>query len=126
MKEEKFSILKRLKSFSYAFSGILILFRKEHNPLIYLGVLIIVIAAGIILEISPVDWILLTIVSGMVFASECFNTSIEYLSDNVSPERNNTIEKVKDLAAAGVLVSAITSAVTGVLIFLPRLVFLFK
>ena len=50
-------------------------------------------------------------VSGLVFVSECFNTAVEYLSDQITDEENENIRKAKDVAAAGVLISAIISVI---------------
>lgn len=124
--KRRFSINERIRSFRYAFSGLFRLFRDEHNALIHLVILIIVIISGVYFRISKGDWIAIIIVAGMVFTSECFNTAIEYLSDFVSPERNDKIKNAKDLAAAGVLISATCSVVVGLLIFLPELIKLFK
>ena len=40
-------------------------------------------------------------------------------------ENQRAIKKVKDLAAAAVLVNAITAAVIGLLVFLPKIIHLF-
>ena len=48
-----------------------------------------------------------------------------HLSDVVSPERDERIKKVKDLAAAAVLVNALTAAVIGLLVFVPKIIQLF-
>ena len=53
MKEqEKFSIAKRLKSFTYAFNGLRVLFKEEHNSRIHLFATICVVVAGILLKLS--------------------------------------------------------------------------
>ncbi len=122
----KFSLNERIRSFRYAFSGLYRLFRDEHNSLIHLAILIIVIISGVCFKISKGDWIAIAIVAGMVFTSECFNTAIECLSDFISPGTDDKIKDVKDLAAAGVLISAASSVVVGLLVFLPELIKLFK
>ncbi len=124
--DNKFSLRERAHSFSFAFSGLFTLIREEPNALIHLLVLILVIIAGIVFGISGADWIAIAIVSGMVIASECFNTSIENLSDFVTPGKDDRIKRVKDLAASGVLVSAIIAVIVGMFIFIPELVRLFK
>ena len=43
----------------------------------------------------------------------------------VCPEHDDRIKKVKDLAAAAVLVNAITAATIGLLVFLPKIIQLF-
>jgi diacylglycerol kinase len=120
-KTKKFNIIERLKSFRSAFSGIAMLLRYEHNARIHLFILIIVLLAGLFLRISSSDWIAIVFASGLVFISECFNTAVEYLSDVVSPEYNEKIKSAKDVAAAGVLISAIIAVIIGVIVFLPYL-----
>ena len=122
MKEEKFSIRKRFKSFTYAFNGLRVLLREEHNSRIHLFATICVVVAGILFRLSLLEWVAVTFAVGIVFGAEIFNSAIEDLSDVVCPERDERIKKVKDLAAAGVLVCAITAAVIGLLIFVPHLV----
>jgi diacylglycerol kinase len=108
-------------SFRNAFSGIATLLKLERNAKIHLVILVLVIAAGILLKISPAHWLAVSLAAGFVISAETFNTSIEALCDAVEPEFDPGIKKAKDLAAAGVLIAAITSAVTGLIIFIPAL-----
>ena len=126
MNPDKFSIKSRAASFRFAFKGIAVLFRNEPNAIIHLVAAVLVTCAGIILDINRFEWCLIAIVAGLVFIAEIFNTSIEYLGDAIDPEWNENIMKAKDLSAAGVLVAAIISALTGMLIFIPRILNLFQ
>jgi diacylglycerol kinase len=116
---KKFKIIERLKSFRNAFSGIATLVKHEHNARIHLVILIVVVFLGISLKISAFDWIAVVFASGLVFISESFNTALECLSDAVSSEYNEKIRRAKDLAAGGVLISAIVSVIIGLIVFLP-------
>ncbi len=120
-KKEPFSLKKRLKSFKYAFNGIILLCRNEHNAQIHLLVLALAVIFGIFFHISALEWILITIVSGMVLLSEGFNTTIEYLADHIAPDYHEVIGQVKDVAAGSVLIAAIAAAITGVIIFVPKI-----
>lgn len=82
---------------------------------------IVVIAVGFFFGISKLEWLIIILVIGMVISAEIFNTSIEILTDLVSPEENKKAGRVKDLAAGAVLVSAIAAVVLGLLIFLPKI-----
>lgn len=124
-KQEKFSISKRLKSFTYAFNGLKVLFWEEHNSRIHLFATVCVIVAGVLLKLSILEWVALAFAVGLVFSGEIFNSAIEDLADVVCPERDERIKKVKDLAAAAVLVNAITAAVIGLLVFVPKIIHLF-
>lgn len=116
---KKFSLIARYTSFKNAFQGLATLFRYEPNARIHVFILPIVIFAGIILRISATDWLAICLVSGLVLVSECFNTALEYLSDVVSPEKNEKVKRAKDVAAAGVLISAIIAVITAIIVFLP-------
>jgi diacylglycerol kinase len=118
----EFSLKKRIRSFGNAFSGIGSMVKTEHNFRIHIFVFLLVIIAGILLRITPMKWMMIVIVSGIVFSAECFNTAIEYLSDIVSPDYSDKIKKVKDVSAAGVLFSVIAAIITGLVIFVPRII----
>jgi diacylglycerol kinase len=121
MKNKKFSFRKRLKSFGYAFNGLRVMLIEEHNSRIHLVAALLAIVAGWYLELSLQEWIVLTLVIGAVFTAELFNSAIENLADYLAPEKHDTIRKVKDLAAAAVLVTALSAVVIGCLIFLPKI-----
>ena len=77
------------------------------------------------MKISILEWVTIVIAIGLVIALEAINSSIEKLSDFVSPEMHNQIKTVKDLSAAGVLISAITAVIVGLLVFIPKIFALF-
>lgn len=111
-----------MKSFKYAFRGLRTLVVTQHNARIHLAATALVIAAGIILEVNLLEWAVLALASGMVWAAEALNTAIEFLADRVAPERHDLVMKAKDTAAAGVLAAAIAAAAAGLLIFVPHLI----
>ncbi len=123
--KKRFSLRERARSFGYACGGLRVLFQTEHNARIHLAVTIAVVACGVLLRITAGEWIAVALCVGMVLAAEAFNTSIEYLADHVCSDRHEQIKKVKDLAAAGVFVTAVMAVVVGAIIFLPRVAALF-
>lgn len=125
MKNNGFTFRKRMQSFRYAFHGIKLLVLHEHNAWIHCFAAICVIIAGLLFGLSRLEWIAIAIVIGMVIAAEAVNSSIEALADLVSPEYNEAIKRTKDLAAGAVLILAITAAVIGLLIFLPKIIVCF-
>jgi diacylglycerol kinase len=121
MNQKKFRIGDRLRSFKFAFNGIRVLFFNEHNAWIHLAAALLAIIGGIVFKISFSEWVFIFIAIGLVFTSEAINTSIEKLSDFVSPEKRSSIKEVKDLASAGVLISAITALIIGLIVFVPKI-----
>lgn len=117
-----FSLRARSKSFGYAFSGIKLFFQQEHNALLHVVATILVISLVFIFPVSTVEIILLTFSVGFVWAAELFNTAIEKAMDFISTEKQAPIKYIKDLSAAAVLIAAGTAFVTGLLVFIPKLV----
>jgi diacylglycerol kinase (ATP) len=119
--KQKFSFSGRILSFKYAIKGILFLFKKEHNAWIHALVAVFATSAGFYFQITTNEWIAIVIIIGFVFAAEAFNTAIELLVDRISPDYDETAGKIKDLAAAAVLFTAIVAAIAGIVIFAPYL-----
>lgn len=118
---EKFSLKKRLKSFTYAGRGIAKFICKEHNAWIHSIVTIAVIGAGCVVGISRMEWIAIVLCIGLVLAAEAINTAIERLVDLASPNYHPLAGDAKDIAAGAVLICAATSVVVGLIIFVPYL-----
>jgi len=121
MKNKNFSIKQRIKSFAFAFNGVKIIIREEHNARIQLCIACLVIIAGFVFSISQIEWILIVFGIGLVFSMETLNTAIENLADFVCPEKHFMIKKIKDISAAGVLISAIIALIVGTIIFVPKI-----
>ena len=122
---EKFSLEKRSKSALYALNGLRVLFLEEHNSRIHIAIVIVVVTAGFLLKISNTEWLVICILIALVFSLEIINSAIENICDYISPQWNEVIKKVKDLAAAAVFVSSVISVICGAIIFLPKLYNLF-
>ena len=115
-------LASRLRSFGFAFGGLLYALRTQGNIRVHLLASIIVVASGFGFGIGPVEWAILVGAIGLVWMAELLNTAVETLCDYVEPARADAIKHTKDLAAAAVLVSAICAAAMGALVFWPYLV----
>ena len=102
------------KSFGYAWKGVKSVFRTEQNMKIHTAVTVFMLIVSFIFKISTTEWI-----------AEMINTAFETLVDIVSPNREATAGKIKDITAGAVLVAALISVVVGIIIFLPKLLPLF-
>lgn len=121
MKRQRFSLQDRVQAFRYAFRGLAIALREEHNMRIHLVAATGVIVAGVVCHISASEWVAVVIAIGLVVSMELVNSALERIADEVNPERNEAMAKIKDLSAAGVLVSAMTALAIGVWVFLPKI-----
>ena len=117
----RFDIKDRMKSFAYAFNGLVTLIKTQHNTWIHLIASVIIIVLGIIYELSKLDWALLIFSITLVWMAEALNTAIEFLADAVTREFHPLIEKAKDVAAAAVLITALSAIAIAALVFTPLL-----
>jgi diacylglycerol kinase len=113
--------MKRIfKSFKNAFNGLAILWKEEPNARIHASAMVVVVTAGVMLEIQAWEWCLISLLIGLVISAEIFNSAIERIMDHISPERHPRVKAIKDLSAGAVLILAITAIVIGLIIFLPK------
>lgn len=112
----------RFKSFTHAFHGVRSLLKEERNAQIYVVISIVVLGMSYWLHISPLEWIVVCSLIGLVFATEAINTALEELADFAcNKEIHPSIKKIKDLGAAAVLFTTMVALIAGLIIFLPKL-----
>ena len=118
---EHFSWAARARSFGFAFRGVVTLLATQHNAWIHAAASVAVVALGVALGVSRLEWALLVFAIALVWTAEGLNTALEWLCDAAAPEYHPLVKKAKDVAAAAVLLAAIGSALIGLLVFGPPL-----
>jgi diacylglycerol kinase len=118
-KNHAFDAKNFLESYWYALSGLKLIVTNERNFRIQLVTTISVVVMGLFFRINHDDWVLLFVVTGIVLIAESFNSVIEAVCDTVSQEYRVNIRYAKNVSAGAVLVGAMISFVTGVIIFAP-------
>lgn len=108
-------------SFKHAWDGIAYAFTSQPNFRAHLIAAYIVVFSAWHFEVSETEWIMLLFAIALVLVAEMLNTAIESVTDILILEFNKHAKIAKDVAAGMVLVSAIFSAVIGLVIFLPYL-----
>jgi diacylglycerol kinase len=109
------------RSFGYAFEGIAYVVRTQRNMRVHLVIAGLVVVAGILLRVTAVEWAIIALTMGVVFASEMVNTVAELAVDLLTEEYHPMAKVAKDVSAAAVLVTAVAAVAVGVAIFGPRL-----
>ncbi len=117
----RFTIAARLKSFRYAFAGLWLMLRTQHNAWLHLASTVIAVAAGFYFQVSAADWRWLAVSILLVWVAETLNTAFEHLCDVVSPDFHLAVQKSKDIAAGAVLLCSIGALVIGVVTLWPYL-----
>jgi diacylglycerol kinase len=120
------NIPKLLKSFKYAWKGVLNLFKHENNARFQLLVAFVVLGCGYFFGLSPREWAIILLCVSLVFGAEAFNTAIEKLCNKIQPEKDPDIGTIKDLAAGAVLFIVLGAIGTGLIIFLPKFISYFE
>ena len=115
---------KFIRGFGFAFKGLAYAAKTQLNFRVHLGAALLAVILGFALKLSVAEWLWIMLSCAMVLVTELLNTSIETLTDLVSPEYNKLAGHVKDVAAGAVVVAAVFALVTGVVIFLPKLLLL--
>jgi diacylglycerol kinase (ATP) len=115
-----------IHSFGYAFRGVRSAFSNERNCRIQLLVAVLVVLVSWYLGLSPIEWSVIVLCIGLVIGMEMFNSAIEKVCDRITREQDDYIRYVKDIAAGAVLWTSIASALVGVIIFLPKIIQLWR
>ena len=105
------------KSFKYALHGIWFGIDGQLNFKVQIAVAAIVVGAGFLFRITPIEWCIILICIGMVLGLEMLNSAIESLVNLVTLERQPLAGRIKDIAAGAVLIVSIVSLIVGVIIF---------
>ncbi len=115
----KFNLKKLIRSFHYAFRGVIHLLTDQQNARIHASAAILVGIIAYILNVSRVEATILFMAVIMVFAMEIMNTAIEKVCDLIDEKDNDKIRFIKDGMAGAVLIASVIAVVVAILIFLP-------
>lgn len=111
---------KFFKSFGYAMQGLRYGFKTQLNFRVHCFVLAAIVVLGWYMQLDATEWLWICIAAGLVMVTELLNTALEVLVDFISPEYHIKAGIIKDVAAAAVLIAAITAVVIGLFIFIPK------
>jgi len=115
-------INRLIKSFVYAFRGLVKTFKEEQNLKIQSTIGLFAIILAWLWQIGRLEWALLILTISLVVLLEIINSAVERITDVLKPRINGYVKEIKDIMAAGVLLASITSLIVGLIIFWPYLV----
>ena len=105
----------------HAINGLIELIKNERNARFHLVSTAVVIYVGWKVEFEASEWLWISLAVAGVWVAELLNTSLERITDLVSPEQSELAKKAKDYAAGAVLVMAIWAVIVFLLVALPRI-----
>ena len=117
---------------TFATKGIKHVFVTERNLKIHIVIAVLVALAAIFFSLSVFETIIIIFAISIVIFAEIVNTSIETIVDLIcidvlkdkldESEYNAKAKLSKDIAAGAVLITAVMSAIVGILVFLPKII----
>ena len=111
----------RLYSFRAAAHGVRHTVRTQPNAWIELAAGAVVVALGLWLRITAIEWAILGVVICGVLALEAVNTAVEAIVDLISPRYHSLARVAKDAAAGALIFATLGSLWAAGAIFGPRL-----
>ena len=111
-----------VSSLEFALTGIFTAFKEERNLRKHVLSALAVIVAGLVFDLSAIEWLFLFLSIFLVIAFEIVNSAIENVVDLASDYHFSMRAKnPKDMAAGAVLVVSGFAVVTGLIIFVPKI-----
>lgn len=113
----------RRQSVRFALHGLCDAWQTQPNFRLHLYLAACATTAGIWYRLSLAEWLWVSFAIGVVIFAELMNTAIEQTVDLVVGLRPDPLaRRVKDVAAACVLIAALLAGIIGTLTFLPHLI----
>ncbi len=114
-----------LSSLQHALRGLSHTLLTERNLRMFCAAYVLVLAAALLLKITPAEWLILVIAGGTFVAMELINTALERFVDAFDDERRRHhgvsshlgLRATKDIASAASLVSLCTTAIVVISVF---------
>ena len=108
---------KVIKSFGWATNGVRTTWREEVNFRIEILCAFGVIAAGVYLNFSKLEWAFIVACITAVLAAEMVNTAVEDLCNKVESNTDPVIGKIKDVMGGFVLIAVVGAVTIGTMVF---------
>lgn len=112
---------KRGIGLKFALEGLIVIFKEERNFRIHFLFACLAIIIGFVLKLNQNEWLIIVITIHIVILMEIMNSIIERMIDYIKPDIHPIAKKIKDMAAAAVLIAAVMSIIVGLIIFIPKL-----
>ena len=114
---------KFVESFNAAVEGFIYVLKTERNMRAHFLAAFFFILLGIYLNFNAIEISILCGTISLVLAVEMINTAIELTVDLVKSEVHPLARIIKDVAAGGVLITAISASIIGYVLFIRKIPF---
>ena len=97
--------------------GVAHVFRTQRHMRFHFLVLILVLLAGLVLNLNHLEMLILLFTVTLVLLAEMFNTAVEAVVDLVTQQYHPLAKFAKDIAAGAVLITVLNALVVAFLLF---------
>lgn len=123
---KKLSFKRVLRSFKFSFDGLKYAYLHEQSLVLHVLVMAIIVTCGVGFKITPMQWVITLVMGALILVAELFNTSIEAVVDMVTEEFHPLAKIAKDTASAACFIADITAAGMWLVVFVPKIISLFR
>jgi diacylglycerol kinase (ATP) len=109
------------ESMHYAMQGVIYAIRTQRNVRLHFTFTVLVVILAWLLQVSNMEWAILSLTIGLVILAEMANTAIETVVDLITDEYHQLAAVAKNVAAGTVLAAAAAAVAVGYFIFFDRL-----
>lgn len=113
-------------SFKNCIDGINFVLTHEKNFVREIVIGMIALSLAYLLEVSTFEFIIILLLINFVLIMELINTALEKVVDLYTTKYNSLAKIIKDVSASSVLIMSIFSAIIGAIIFLPKILNIFR
>src|SRR5204862_8252641 len=106
-----------IESFNFAFEGIIHVLRTQRNMRVHFAIAVIVLIAGLAIDVSRLELIALLLAISFVLIAEMINTAIEGAIHAATTSFDPMAKLAKDIAAGAVLIATVNAIAIGYLVF---------
>lgn len=115
-----------LKAFGCAWAGLAWALANEKNLRIHGAAALLVFILGWLVDLSGLEWAIISLTVFLVLVAELFNTAMEKVVDLTVGDQYHFLAKIaKDVAAGAVLLAAVNAIIIGCIIFGSRILRMF-
>ena len=126
LKKRNITTRSILQTIINSLNGIRWYAKDGKSIIIYAIGLILTIIMSIVYRINGLEWILIICIQGIMLTVELLNTAVEATCNAVTREYNNYVKIAKDCGSAATFIIFIVYIILNIIIFLPKIVAMFK
>jgi len=109
-----------MRSFRYAWDGVLFVFTTQRHMRVHAGIIALVLVGAWGLGVSELELLSLLVAMSLVLITEMINTAVEMTVDLVVDSYNPAAKTIKDIAAGAVLVASVYALIVAGVVFFPN------